>query len=191
MDNLAPHHWLELKPSTRTVLTKIFRINRSSFTHVVDNKVETDGYTYDDLKAISVPEMKLITHLDSNDFEEQFKIIINMVENKGSAVENAINNGQESKQILGSTTHAYFASGENKSSVSSGTRSQTQENNSQGQALSVPGGSVELDRGRDEFVSGNGNGGQASMAEQDAKVDTKEPKASGNAGQKRPGVQKV
>jgi hypothetical protein len=77
---LSNRDWLALKPETRQALAKIFRLNRSSFTHVVDNHVESDGYTYQDLSAITVEEMKRLTHLESDNFEEQFKVIVKMVE---------------------------------------------------------------------------------------------------------------
>lgn len=77
---LAIRDWLALKPETRQAIAKIFRLNRSSFTHVVDNHVESDGYTYQDLSAITVEEMKALTHLESDNFEDQFKLIVKMVE---------------------------------------------------------------------------------------------------------------
>lgn len=77
---LSIRDWLALKPETRAALAKIFRLNRSSFTHVVDNHVESDGYTYHDLEGITVEEMKSLTHLESDSFEEQFKMIVQMVE---------------------------------------------------------------------------------------------------------------
>jgi hypothetical protein len=83
---LSIRDWLALKPETRQAIAKIFRLNRSSFTHVVDNHVESDGYTYQDLSVITVEEMKALTHLESDNFEDQFKLIVKMVEGEGKII---------------------------------------------------------------------------------------------------------
>lgn len=86
---LSIRDWLAQKPETRQAIAKIFRLNRSSFTHVVDNHVESDGYTYHDLEAITVEEMKKLTHLESDNFEDQFKLVIKMVEGEGTIIKPA------------------------------------------------------------------------------------------------------
>ena len=92
---LSIRDWLALKPETRSALAKIFRLNRSSFTHVVDNHVESDGYTYHDLEAITVEEMKKLTHLESDNFEDQFKLVIKMVEGEIKPVEMPTENAKQ------------------------------------------------------------------------------------------------
>jgi hypothetical protein len=83
---LSIRDWLTLKPETRQAMAKIFRLNRSSFTHVVNDHVESDGYTAQDLSAITVEAMKELTHLEDNSFDEQFKMMVQMVEGETTNV---------------------------------------------------------------------------------------------------------
>ncbi len=71
--------WLSLSWETRRKIVEIFKIPRSGGTHVVGGVVKTDGYTQEDLTAISVEKMKEYTKLESDDFVELFKKTIKLV----------------------------------------------------------------------------------------------------------------
>ena len=77
MANLSTHDWLELSQEVRSKLVKIFNIPRSSTGHVEyhgSGAVQTsDGYTHEDLKAISVEAMQNYTLIDTNDFGVLFE----------------------------------------------------------------------------------------------------------------------
>lgn len=54
---IAVNQWVSLPPEIRLRLVKIFDIPRSAGTHVENGVVTTDGYTYQDLKGITVEKM--------------------------------------------------------------------------------------------------------------------------------------
>lgn len=56
--SLTPQEWLHLSQEVRNKLVEIFRIPRSGFTHVIDGQVQTDGYTYENLKVITIQTMQ-------------------------------------------------------------------------------------------------------------------------------------
>lgn len=65
--NLAVQEWLKVKPETRMKLKEIFNIPKSSFTIVSDNKVQSDGHTYEDLGVVTVERLQQYTGVDSAD----------------------------------------------------------------------------------------------------------------------------
>ena len=119
---LSIRDWLSQKPETRQALAKIFRLNRSSFTHVVDNHVESDGYTYHDLEAITVEEMKKLTHLEDDSFDKQFKMIVQMVEGETTNVIKPADVPTEKTLSNGDPTSA--GEGKNQGTVTTGNGSE-------------------------------------------------------------------
>lgn len=55
--HLSVQQWVSLSQEIRLKLVKIFEIPRSSATHVNNGVLETDGHTYNDLKAITTEKM--------------------------------------------------------------------------------------------------------------------------------------
>ncbi len=182
MNTLVPQQWLELKPKTREALIKIFKIPRSSFTHVVDNKVQSDGHTYEDLKAVSLEEMKRLTNSSSDNFYEQFAIIIKMVEDDGSNVvaypqpENSTQDGREHKEVSTPISGTVAAGVDTRAE----SRSVPQAPVSKAEALPVSGGINNVNRGRDELLPNSGDNNSAGVAAKNAKVDSQKLKVGGS-----------
>jgi hypothetical protein len=65
---MYPHEWLDLPMFVRQIVAKDFKMLRSSYTHVVDNKLVSDGYTVEDLSKISIEELQKRTGSTSDDF---------------------------------------------------------------------------------------------------------------------------
>lgn len=57
MDQIFPQMWIKLDKEVREHLIKIFSISRTGITEIVDQTIVSDGYTVDDLKAISLEKM--------------------------------------------------------------------------------------------------------------------------------------
>lgn len=74
--NLYPIEWLALSDTVRNALAKEFGLTRSSPVHVIDNVVETDGYTVNDLKGISIEKMQAFTGSSSEKFYELITLSI-------------------------------------------------------------------------------------------------------------------
>ena len=55
--NLAVAQWVSLPQEMRLKLVNLFELKRSSATHVNNGKLETDGYTYNDLQGITIDKM--------------------------------------------------------------------------------------------------------------------------------------
>ena len=55
--NLYPQQWLPLSKEVKDVLIKEFSIGRSGVTEVRDQSVVSDGYTTEDLRAITQEKM--------------------------------------------------------------------------------------------------------------------------------------
>ncbi len=182
--NLAPQQWLQLKQSTRQALVKIFKIPRSSYTHVVGNQLESDGHTYEDLKAISLEEMKLLTHSASEDYFEQFDLIVKMVESEGNQPEisNTTNApaGAENATTNEPATASSSISGEVAAGVDTGAKEGSKQEApvSEETVLPVPGGVDEVNRGSDEPVPNTNDNNTASVAAEAEQVDAKKPKVN-------------
>jgi len=183
--NLAPQQWLQLKQSTRQALVKIFNIPQSTFTHVVDNKLESDGHTYEDLKAISLEEMKLLTHSPSDNFWEQFELIVKMVE---GGVTELINNAPAGNNIPAGAENATL--NEPASTQAAGTDAGTkegakpQETVSQDQVLPVSGGEQQVSGGRDELLPNSLSNDRAGMATEKKESGSQQPKTGKTGGLK-------
>lgn len=186
---LSVQQWLEVKLSTREALAKIFRLKKSTFTHVSDQKVLSDGYTYEDLKAISLEEMKALTHLDSDIYEEQFRLVVKMIEDQTNNVssigtENDKTNGPEPRETPATA-------GEDQSATREGSGSKQTEENNQGKDLSVSGGIEQVDNGSDELLPSGNNLDQSGMAEQDEEIDVKKSGSGKNDRRQKRGLQEV
>ncbi len=195
---LGTHQWLELKVETRRALAKIFHLTPSGHTHVVDNVVESDGYTAEDLEPMTVEEMNKLTHLDSDNFEQQFNLIVKMVEgestqefNAPAGAETLQNHEPGTDQPTSAEPTPTGGEAEDQSPVSPGSGSQAQAETGQGDALPVPRGSKHQHRGRGKSLSGSNGLDQAGMAKQTTEVDPGILKNDGHAGQAEPGVQEV
>ncbi len=191
MENLTPKDWLQLKKPTREALVKIFNIPQSSFTHVVNNVVDSDGHTFNDLQAISIESMKELTHSPSDSFDEQFNLIIKMVEDEGGAVvspENATTNVNTTVPVGSETTiisdpiGGVVGSYESTPAVLGAEEGVKPEAPvSEEQVLPVSGGVDTVDRGSAELLPDTGHDDKAVVAAEDAKVDIEKPKAGKSA----------
>lgn len=186
---LGVHEWLALKPETKKALAQMFRISRSGVTHVVDNKIESDGYSADDLSCITVEEMRLITHLNSDSFDEQFKMVLRMIQEP----ELTAPIGAETLDIYGQQGTTTTKPGDSKveSSVGSGSGNKKEEGDSKAEVVAISGGSNQEHSGSTEPLPSNISVGEAVVAKQDEEVNTKKPKAVRNVRQKKSGVQEV
>lgn len=70
------HDWVQLPIEVRAKLAEKFNIPRSGYTHVVGNKVETDGYTNENLAKMSIEALRAYTGADSQDFTDLFKLTL-------------------------------------------------------------------------------------------------------------------
>lgn len=57
-EQIFPAHWTSLSHEIREHLAKVFSINRSVATEIVDNKIISDGRGVNDLKAITKEKMQ-------------------------------------------------------------------------------------------------------------------------------------
>lgn len=192
MNNLAPQQWLQLKKSTRDALVKIFKIPQSTYTHVVNNVVESDGHTFDDLKAISIESMRELTHSASESFEEQFKLIISMVESDGSVSPEAQpeNATQNVNQTNGSEQVSTPVSGTVAETTTGNPGSEETKKNDQGEVLPVSGGEQQVNRGRDELLPDTGSDDRTGVATKEEEVGTQQPETGKDDRSKTPGRKK-
>lgn len=65
---LSPNQWLEFSRPVRERLAEIFSIPKSKGALVENNKVLSDGYTFEDLTAITVPKMQEYLSSEELDF---------------------------------------------------------------------------------------------------------------------------
>jgi hypothetical protein len=73
---LSMHTWVSLSNEQRHKIRAIFNIPRSSHTVVNDGRIETDGTTTEDFKALSVEKMKEYLKSDSDDFHKLFDMVL-------------------------------------------------------------------------------------------------------------------
>lgn len=71
-DQMNTQDWLTLSQEDKNLLIDQFKISRSGFVHVVGNKVQTDGYSYQDLSVLSVKNLQEYTGLQTTNFAELF-----------------------------------------------------------------------------------------------------------------------
>lgn len=57
MEHIYPQIWLSLPKETKEELIKVFGIQRTGVTEIVDQRVVSDGYTEKDLEVISLDKM--------------------------------------------------------------------------------------------------------------------------------------
>ena len=76
--------WLELPQPLRNKLVEIFSLPRSGGTSISSfggvMKVDTDGYTHQDLAGISIPKMQDFLGSDETDFWKLLELTINKAE---------------------------------------------------------------------------------------------------------------
>ena len=96
--------WMEIPHHIRQLIIEQFGLQRSAYTDVRDMKVFSDGYTNDDLKALSLERLKEYTGLMVDDFYAQLTETIIKLQNKNvqeetkPQIEGAISNGGEPKK---------------------------------------------------------------------------------------------
>lgn len=67
---ILPNEWIHFDVELRQKFAAIFNIPKSSSVHVVDNKVESDGYSVQDLTAITVEKMQEFSGSSESDFRK-------------------------------------------------------------------------------------------------------------------------
>lgn len=72
--------WLSLPADTRAKLKTAFSISKSSFSHVSDNKVITDGHTYQDLSVVNVESLQNFLGVKEKDFFNLFNLALQKLE---------------------------------------------------------------------------------------------------------------
>lgn len=76
--------WLSLSQETRAKIAALFEIEKSGSVYVVNGangpKVQSDGYTYEDLSVITVERMQEITGSKSTDFYHLFRNVVAIVQ---------------------------------------------------------------------------------------------------------------
>lgn len=93
---ILPHEWMQYSQQTKMRLKEIFDIPQSSSVSVVDNRVESDGHTLEDLSRISVEKMKVFTGSSNEDFRELLGITINKIISEADVVVSENKNNEES-----------------------------------------------------------------------------------------------
>lgn len=53
MEQIYPGMWIHLPLETRLHLVKVFKLERTGVTEIVDQRIVSDGFTVDDLKLIT------------------------------------------------------------------------------------------------------------------------------------------
>lgn len=56
-NNVPPQLWMQLDPKIRAELVSVFNIKRTGITEIRDQTIISDGYSIEDLKAITLPLM--------------------------------------------------------------------------------------------------------------------------------------
>ena len=74
--------WLALEAGVKERLINLFGIPRTGTTHVVDNKIATDGYTHHDLAFITLEKLQALLDSDSKDFFELFNEMIDTIKSE-------------------------------------------------------------------------------------------------------------
>ena len=68
--------WCSLPNEVRHRIRTVFQIPRSSNVVVNDGRIESDGSTYEDLKALSVDKMQEYLHEEMTDFHKLFDMVV-------------------------------------------------------------------------------------------------------------------
>jgi hypothetical protein len=96
--------WMEIPHHIRQLIIKQFSLQRSAYTDVRDMKVFSDGYTNDDLKALSLERLKEYTGLAVDDFYAQLTETIIKLQNKNvqeetkPQIKGTVSDGVQSKK---------------------------------------------------------------------------------------------
>lgn len=72
MELYTTYHWLLLPNEERILMRELLGIPRSSGTIMQDGKMQSDGCTMQDLKAINVDKLKAFVGSTSEDFESLY-----------------------------------------------------------------------------------------------------------------------
>ena len=82
---LSTSAWLSLSKTTRAALAVLFNLPKtgtpSASIGSAGSKIESDGYTAQDLANITVTKMQAILDSDSNDFYGLFEQVVRVIEN--------------------------------------------------------------------------------------------------------------
>ncbi len=75
--------WRKLSLSTRALLAKEFGFSKTGPTHVVDNRIESDGYKFEDIeRALTVDAMQKYIGFPVNDTEMLWCYMVDKVEGR-------------------------------------------------------------------------------------------------------------
>src|ERR1035437_2627927 len=95
---LTPHVWLQVSPEIRNTLIKEFGMKRSTTPRCVTERgitrVESDGFTVEDLKALNVESMQkwlgFSTIDDSADLNSLLLMVVHAIEKRSEVVEDKV-----------------------------------------------------------------------------------------------------
>lgn len=82
--------WLALSVGERQQLAETFNLVRSGASHVVSNKVESDGFRDEDLEAVTIEKMQEFTENSSDDFSTLFDLTLEQLRTPEIAMSPAI-----------------------------------------------------------------------------------------------------
>lgn len=73
---VAIHQWLSLGNEERLYLREVFKIPRSSGTIMLDGKLQSDGHTLNDLRAINVESMQKYLGTSETNFDKLLDLVV-------------------------------------------------------------------------------------------------------------------
>jgi len=81
------HDWMSLSLPTRNKLANKFGIKKTSSTHVVNNQVESDGYSLRDVeKGLNLPAIKEFLGTEESDMQKLWTMLVDKIEDRVPAV---------------------------------------------------------------------------------------------------------
>lgn len=83
---ISLHVWISLPNEVRHRIRARFNISRSSNTVVNDNKIESDGTTYEDLKNLTVEKMQQYLSSIETDYHKLFDATVVKITNEMNGV---------------------------------------------------------------------------------------------------------
>lgn len=78
---LTPYEWLQMPRELRILFRETFNIPRSGGTIVTGNKIESDGYTVEDLSRVSLKTLQDYLGTENDHWDQLLQLIINKMKN--------------------------------------------------------------------------------------------------------------
>lgn len=78
---LTPYEWLQMPRELRILFRETFNIPRSGGTIVTGNKIESDGYTVEDLSRVSLKTLQDYLGTENDHWDQLLQLTINKMKN--------------------------------------------------------------------------------------------------------------